>query len=128
MDFPSLRRTIRRFRLGRSTLMAAALALVVGFLGYPWAALGVWIGVALFVGNLLLLHEIGRSLLSANNRRTGRSMAVGSSLGRFLLLGVLLAFVGISLGREALLGACGGLLITQVNLHLPLGRSTEAVW
>ena len=128
MDSPSLRRTIRRFRLGRSTLMAAALALVVGFLGYPWAALGVWIGVALFVGNLLLLHEIARSLLSAGSRRTGRSMAVGSSLGRFLLLGVLLAFVGIFLGREALLGACGGLLITQVNLHLPLGRSTEAVW
>ena len=128
MDFPSLRRTIRRFRLGRSTLMAAVLALVVGLLGYPWAALGVWIGVALFVGNLLLLHEIARSLLNAGSRRTGRSMAIGSSLGRFVLLGVLLAFVGIFLGREALLGACGGLLITQVNLHFPLGRSTEAVW
>ena len=108
--------------------MAAVLALVVGLLGYPWAALGVWIGVALFVGNLLLLHEIARSLLNAGSRRTGRSMAIGSSLGRFVLLGVLLAFVGIFLGREALLGACGGLLITQVNLHFPLGRSTEAVW
>jgi len=107
--------------------MSAALALAAGLLGYPWAALGVWIGVALFVGNLLLLHEIAKTLLHAGSRRTGRSMAVGSSLGRFLLLGVLLAAVGITLGREALLGACGGLLIAQVNLHFPLGWSTEAV-
>ena len=108
--------------------MAAILALVVGLLGYPLGALGLWIGFALFVANLLLLHEIARSLLAAASRRTGRSMAIGSSLGRLLLLGVLLALVGFTLGREALLGACGGLLITQVNLHFPLGRSTEAVW
>ncbi len=127
MTFPSLRQSIRRFRLGRSILIAAVLALVVGLLGYPWAALGVWIGVALFVGNLLLLHEIARSLLAAQTRRTGRSIAVGSSLGRFLLLGVALALVGVTLGRETLLGACGGLLITQVNLNLPARRSTEAV-
>ena len=63
----SLRRLIRRFRLGRSTLIAAILALVVGLLGYPWAALGVWIGVGLFVGNLLLLHEIARSMLAAQS-------------------------------------------------------------
>ncbi len=108
--------------------MTSILALVAGLLGYPLAALGLWIGVALYIGNLLLLHEIARSLLAAGSRRTGRSMAIGSSLGRMLLMGVLLALVGLTLGREALLGACGGLLITQVNLHLPLGRSTEAVW
>jgi hypothetical protein len=127
MTSPSLRRSIRQFRLGRSTVIAAVLALVVGLLGYPWAALGVWIGVALFVGNLLLLHEIARSLVAAQGRRGWRSAAVGSSLGRFLLLGLLLALVGIFLGREALLGACGGLLIAQVNLTFPAGRSTEAV-
>ena len=123
----SLRRSIRRFRLGRSTLIAAILALVVGLLGYPWAALGVWIGVALFVGNLLLLHEITRSMLTAQSRRVGNVMAVGSSLGRFLVLGAALALVGVTLGRETLLGACGGLLVTQVNLSLPAKRSTEAV-
>ncbi len=127
MTFRSLRRSLRRFRLGRSFLLAAVLALVVGLLGYPWAALGVWIGVALFVGNLVLLHEIARSTLGAGSRRIGRSMAIGSSLGRLLLLGVLLALVGICVGREALLGACGGLLLTQVNLNLPARRSTEAV-
>ena len=127
MTAHSLRRSIRRFRLGRSTLVAAILALVVGLLGYPWAALGVWIGIALFVANLLLLHEIARSLLGAESRRIGRSMAIGSSLGRFLLLAVLLVLVAVFLGREALLGACGGLLIAQANLHFPLGRSTEAI-
>lgn len=127
MTSPSLRRLIRRFRLGRSTLIAAVLALVVGLLGYPWAALGVWIGVALFVGNLLLLHEITRSMVTAQSRRVWRLMAVGSSLGRFLVLGVALALVGVALGRETLLGACGGLLVTQVNLNLPSRRSTEAV-
>jgi hypothetical protein len=126
MNFPSLRRAIRQFRLGRSTVLAAVGALVVGILGYPWAALGVWIGIALFVGNLLLLHEIARSL-TAQSRRAWRSVAVGSSVGRFLLLGLLLALVGIFLGREVLLGACGGLLIAQVNLTFPAGRSTEAV-
>lgn len=123
----SLRRSIRRFRLGRSTLIAAILALVVGLLGYPWAALGVWIGVALFVGNLLLLHEIARSMLKAQTRRAGNVMAIGSSIGRFLVLGAALALVGVTLGREALLGACGGLLVAQVNLSLPAKRSTEAV-
>ncbi len=107
--------------------MAAVLALVVGLLGYPRAALGVWIGVALSVGNLVLVHEIARSLLAARGPRMGRSMALGSSLGRLLLLGILLALVGVYLGREVLLGACGGLLLTQVNLNLPARRSTEAV-
>lgn len=107
--------------------MAAALAVAVGVLGHPWAAAGLWIGVVLFLGNLFMLHEIGRSLLDARSRRLGRSMAIGSSLGRILLLGVLLAAVGAALGREALLGACGGLLIAQVNLNLSARRSTEAV-
>ncbi len=127
MTPPSLRREIRAFRLGRSGLIAAGLALALALLGYPGAACGVWIGVALFIGNLVLLHEVARSLLGARSRRTGRSMAFGSSLGRFLLLGVMLALVGVYLGREVLLGACGGLLITQVNLSLPARRSTEAV-
>ncbi len=107
--------------------MAGVSALVVGLLGYPWAAFGIWIGVALFVGNVMLLAEIARSLLAASGSRSGRSIAVGSSLGRLLLLGVLLAAVGVTLGREALLGACGGLLIAQTNLGLPNRSSTEAV-
>jgi len=127
MTFPSVRRAIRSYRLGRSILLAAVSALVVGLLGYPLAALGLWIGVALFVGNVAMIHEIGRSLMAAANRRSGRAIAVGSSIGRLLLLGVLLAAVGLTLGRGALVGACGGLLIAQTNLGLSTRRPTEAI-
>ena len=127
MMLPSLIRSIRRFRLGGSLLMVAVFALVVGLLGYVGAALGAWIGVALFLGNLLLLYEIGRSLLTVKTRRHGRILAVGSSLGRFALLAVALGLVGLHLGREVLLGACGGLLVPQVHLRFPARRTTEAV-
>jgi len=126
MASPSPVQQIRAFRLGRYGLIAAGLALALGLLGYPIAACGVWIGAALFVVNLWLMHEIARSLLTARNRRGGRSIAIGSSLGRLLLLGVLLAVVGMYLGREAVLGACGGLLLAQLNLTLPARRPTEA--
>lgn len=118
---------MRTYRLGRSALWAAAATLSVGWLGYPWAALGVWIGLGLHIGNLLLLHEVARSLLAARSGRAGRSLAAVSSLGRLTLLGVLLAATALALGREALLGACGGLFLAQVNLALPTTRSTEAV-
>jgi hypothetical protein len=108
-------------------LLAALAATVVGLLGYPLAAFGIWIGIVLFIGNLAMLYEIGRSLMTAAHRRSGRSIAVGSSLGRLLLLGVLLAAIGFTLGREALLGACGGLLIAQTNLGFSTRRPTEAV-
>jgi len=87
----------------------------------------VWLGVLLFLGNLLLLHETARSLLAGRDRRKGRAMAIGASVGRLLLLGVLLAVIGMTLGREALLGACGGLLVTQMALSLPGRTYTEAV-
>jgi len=106
--------------------MVAILALVVGLLGYGWAALGAWIGMGLFLGNLMLLHESGRALLATRTRRQGQAMAAGSSLGRFLFLAVGLGLIGVYLGREALLGACGGLLISQVTLHFSSCSSTEA--
>lgn len=127
MTSPSPRQQIRAFRLGRCVLIAAGLALALGLLGYPTAVCGVWIGVALSGVNLWLMHEIARSLLTARNRRGGQSMAIGSSLGRLLLLGTLLAVVGVYLGREALLGTCGGLLLAQLNLTLPARRPTEAI-
>ncbi len=127
MTRPSLRAAIRQFRLGRSTLGAAVLSLILGLLGHGGAVLGLWIGVSFYIANLFLLHEAARSLITARSRRTGRSMAIGASVGRLLLLGVLLSFVGIYLGRETLLGACGGLLITQVALSLPRPRISEAM-
>jgi hypothetical protein len=93
------------------------LAIVLGFLGRGPAVAGIGIGVTLFVVNLLLLHEIGRALLSPRPARWARLIAGGSSVGRLLLLATALCLVFVSLGKETLLGACGGLLIAQVNLH-----------
>jgi len=127
MSRPTLFEPIIVFRLKRSALFLALILTILLLLGRYWAALGVAMGVGLFIGNAFLLYEIGRSLLAAESRRGVRAMAIVSSAGRFLMMGVALGLIGMYLGREALLGACGGLLVSQVNLHLPLGRSSEAV-
>jgi len=81
------------------------------------AALGVGLGIALFGMNLLLLREVARALLRQERRGVKMAAALSSS-GRLLLLGILLAAISLGLGRDAVLGACGGLLIAQVNLHV----------
>jgi hypothetical protein len=88
---------------------------------------GVAIGYGLYVLNGFLLIEGGRWLLTRGERRRGRGAAAAGSAGRLLLLGLLLACVGLLVGREILIGACCGLLVTQLNLHFPLSRSTEAI-
>jgi len=123
----ALRQHIRDFRLDRSIPIAAAASLALGLLGRPRAALGVWIGIALFAGNVWLLHELARSLVEGRSARAARGMAIGSSVGRLLFLGVALSLVGTYLGREALLGACGALFVAQVHLTVLTGRSREAV-
>lgn len=114
--FP-LQRAIARYRLASTVGVCALVAIVLGLLGRGLAAAGIGIGILLFVVNLLLLYEIGRALLSPRPARLAWLIAGGSSVGRFLLLASALCLVFASLGKEALLGACGGLLIAQVNLH-----------
>jgi hypothetical protein len=112
-----LRRAIGRYRLASTVGICAVASIVLGLLGCGMGAAGVGIGVALFVVNLGLLHEIGRALLSPQPGRWTRLIAGGSSVGRILLLAVALSLVFVFLGKEALLGACGGLFVAQVNLH-----------
>lgn len=112
-----LRRAIGFHRLASTMGICALFAITLGVLGRGQAAGGIGIGVLLFAVNLLLLHEIGRALLSPRPARLVRLIAGGSSVGRFLLLGAALCLVLALLGKEALLGACGGLFIAQVNLH-----------
>lgn len=127
MSRPTPFEPIALFRLrGPGLIALLAVALLLSF-GHTLAAIGVAIGVALFATNLFLLYEAGRSLLSASSRRAGRTLAAGSSLGRFLMLGVALWLVFACLGRDALVGACGGLFLCQVNLHFPLRRVEGAV-
>jgi len=104
--------------------IAAVIALAI-FRQYRLAG-GVVLGVLLYAGNLFLMMEIGRSLLRKGEASRPQLLAALSSTGRLLFLAVALSLIAIFLGREVVLGACGGLLITQVNLHVPrLGNRRE---
>ncbi|MFC2081678.1 hypothetical protein ACFLR0_00665 [Candidatus Bipolaricaulota bacterium] len=122
MSRPTLLEPIALFRLRRSVFFALLSVVLLLSFGRVLAALGVVIGVLLFAANLFLLYEAGRSLLSASSSVAGRALAAGSSLARFLMMGVALWLVFAFLGRDALLGACGGLFLSQVSLHFPLRR------
>jgi len=102
----------------RSTLLLTAIAGgLLAIVGEPTTAGGVVLGVALFGLNLLLLREIARALVRENERGVRIATAL-SIFGRLLLLGTALAAIALGLGRDAVLGACGGLLVAQVNLHV----------
>jgi len=106
-------------RLPSAAGLCCAIAIVLLAVGQPTAAAGVAIGYGLFVLNAVFLWEAGRSLMSSARARGGGVLAGLSSSVRLLLLGVCLAGVFIGLGRAAGLGACGGLFLSQVNLHRP---------
>lgn len=115
----------RVLRLGGSFLLCAALALGLLAFGQPAAALGVAIGWALHLANLLLLYVTLASLASpdaladgARSSKGARAAAGLSSLGRLLLLGLALWATFAALGREAALGAGGGLALAQVSFLL----------
>jgi len=112
-DFISL------FRLPIYLLVTSVAGIVLGSLGIGRAAIGLLIGVFLYVANLFFLYEVGKSLLSASSRRNGRMTATMASIGRMLFLAVALAFV-FRIGLVAFIAACGGLLAGQVNLQLVL--------
>lgn len=113
VDFVSL------FRLPSFLLVTSVAGIVLGSLGMGRAAIGLLIGVFLYVANLFFLYEAGKSLLSASSRRNGRMSATMASIGRMLFLVVSLAFV-FRIGLVAFISACGGLLAGQVNLQLVL--------
>jgi len=118
---------ISLFRLPSLLLVTSIAGLVLGLLGMGMAAIGLLIGVSLYVTNLFFLYEGGKSLLSAGSRRNGRMVATLGSIGRMIFLAVALAFV-LRIGLVTFIAACGGLLAGQVNLHLVLlieGRITR---
>ncbi len=112
----------RVLRLGGSFLLSTALALGLLAFGRPMAALGVAIGWALHLANSFLLYLTLASLASpdalddeARSSKAGRALAGFSSVGRLLLLGLALWATFAALGREAALGAGGGLALAQVS-------------
>ena len=111
----------RALRVGSALLLCGGLAVVLLALGQGAAAGGVIVGCAFYALNAFLLFETGRALLEGGQAVRFR---VGvSAVGRLLLLGVLLAGVFALLGRSTGIGACGGLLISQLNVQLPVRRT-----
>ncbi len=112
------------FRWRSAILLTLALSLVLLALRSFPAALGAVIGFSLYAGNLFLIAEIARSLTREGGSIARRMVAV-SAVGRLLLLAVALAALGLAWGREILLGACGGLLLAQINLHVAGSREEQ---
>ena len=110
---------ISLFRLPSFLIVTSVAGIILGALGMGRAAIGLLIGVFLYIANLFFLYEGGKSLLSANSRRNGRMAAILGSIGRMLFLAVALVFV-LRIGLVAFVAACGGLLAGQVNLQLVL--------
>lgn len=105
----------------RSTGILIGIAIIVLLILRQYgAAGGAALGLTLYAANLLLILEIGRSLLlhDAGARRP-KLLSALSSAGRLAFLATALSLIAIFLGRDVVLGACGGLLIAQVNLHVP---------
>ena len=107
------------FRLPSYLLVTSVAGIVLGSLGFGMTAIGLLIGVSLYIANLIFLYEGGKSLLSSESRRNSRMIAMASSLGRMLFLAVALVFV-LRIGFVTFVAACGGLLAGQVNLRLVL--------
>ncbi len=106
----------RLFHLRSTLCVGIAAAVLLAAFGLGQAALGVLIGMGLFVATSAFLYEVGRSLFNASPARRSRVMAALSSVGRLAFLAVSLALVS-RLGRSVLIASCGGLLFGQMNLH-----------
>jgi len=114
-------------RLGSGFFLSAIVAGILVAVGRPMGAAGVGIGFTLYAINVFFLYETARSLLSRSDPGGPRFLAAASSVGRLLFLGTVLTLVFFLLGREALIGGCGGLFLSQVNLHLQRGRPEGAI-
>jgi len=107
------------FRWRSAILLIGIVGAVLAIFRQFHAAGGVLLGLLLYATNLFLLFEIGRSLLRKDESSRPALLAAFSSSGRLLFLGVSLVLIAIFLGRDVVLGACGGFLIAQVNLQVP---------
>lgn len=107
------------FRWRSAILLIGIVGCLLAVFRQPRAAGGLFLGFLLYATNLFLMIEIGRSLLRRSDSSRPKVLAAFSSSGRLLFLGMALSLIAIFLGRDVVLGACGGFLIAQVNLLVP---------
>ncbi len=108
---------VRLFRLRNLLVLGIVGASILTAIGRPTAAVGLVIGIALFVLKSFFLYEAGRALIKRDSKGIGRAIAALSSFGRVVFLAVALA-VAAKMGPSALFSTCGGLILGQTNLHL----------
>lgn len=105
------------FRLRSLLVLGIVGTSILAAIGLSEAAVGLVIGLALFVLKSFFLYEAGRALIRRNSKGIGRAIAALSSFGRVVFVAVTLALVA-QMGRSALFSACGGLILGHINLHL----------
>lgn len=105
------------FRLRSLLVLGIVGTSILAAIGLSEAAVGLVIGLALFVLKSFFLYEAGRALIRRNSKGIGRAIAALSSFGRVVFVAVTLTLV-VQMGRSALFSACGGLILGQINLHL----------
>ena len=108
---------VRLFSLTNLLAVGVVGACVLTAVGLLEAALGLGVGIALFILKSFFLYEAGRALIKRDSKGMGRAIAALSSLGRGAFLAVTLSLVA-QMGLSALSSACGGLFLGQLNLHL----------
>jgi len=108
---------VQLFRLRNLLVLGAVGTSILAAVGQPAAAIGLVIGLALFVLKSFFLYEAGRALIKRDSRGIARAIAALSSLGRVVFLAVTLALVA-QMGLSTLLSTFGGLVLGQFNLHL----------
>lgn len=108
---------VRLFRLRNLLVLGIVGTSILAAVGQPAAAIGLVIGLALFVLKSFFLYEAGRALIKRDSKGIARAIAALSSLGRVVFLAVTLALVA-QMGLSTLLSTFGGLILGQFNLHL----------
>ncbi len=106
-------------------LGAAGIGILVG-LGQWSAAIGVAVGVAMFILKSYFLYETGRALVKRHDRNRVGFIAGTAGLGRLAFVGVTLAVIAQA-STVIVLAAGVGLLVCQIYFHfvhtLRRGRS-----
>lgn len=106
------------FAPGFAILVCAVLAGILAALGHTSAAVGVGLGLLLFLINTFFLFVTLQSLVGRAAPHGAPALAAASSIARLLLLGIALVGIAITLGSETFLGAGGGLIAAQISFLL----------